>query len=179
MSMGEDSEESMFKTSGLMGYLVKRLNEERPDTQVGKTIIQKMMYLLSRNGIIDFDFSMYHYGPYSSEVAGELNFAERNGIVEISWEDDKGYFIKPTNKIEKFSYLLDDDEKRAVDELIERFGGFKAIDLSLIATALYLKDNFGVGDDRLVDAVHNAKNKYSLVYIEGVLKAGGIISAVP
>jgi uncharacterized protein len=175
MSVGEDSEDSMFKTSGLMGYLVKRLSEERPDKQVGKTIIQKMMYLLSRNGIVDFDYSMYHYGPYSSEVAGELNFAERSGVVEISWEDDEGYFIKPTDKIEKFSSLLDDNEKHAVDELVERFGGFKAIDLSLIATALYLKDNFGVDDDRLVDAVHNAKKKYSPVYIEGVLKAGGIL----
>jgi len=89
--------------------------------------------------------------------------------------DEKGYYIKPTNKVEEFSSLLDDEEKHSVDSLVERFGSFKAIDLSLIATALYLKDNFGVEDDRIVDAVHNAKKKYSPEYIDGVLKAGGII----
>jgi uncharacterized protein YwgA len=175
MSLGRNSDGSMFKNSGLLGYLVKSLKQKYPDRQIGKTVIQKMMYLLSRNGIMDFEFSMYHYGPYSSEVAGELNFAERSGIVEISWVDEKGYYIKPTNKVEEFSSLLDDEEKHSVDSLVERFGSFKAIDLSLIATALYLKDNFGVEDDRIVDAVHNAKKKYSPEYIDGVLKAGGII----
>lgn len=177
MTLGKKNDGSMFKNSGLMGYLVESLNRKYPDKQIGKTVLQKMMYLLSRNGIADFDFSMYHYGPYSSEVAGELNFAERSGIVEIRWEDEKGYYIKPTKKVEEFSTLLEDDEKRAVDELVEKFGSFKAIDLSLIATAFYLKDNFGVKEDRLVDAVHNAKKKYSPMYIENVLRAGGIIQA--
>jgi len=77
MSLGRNSDGSMFKNSGLLGYLVKSLKQKYPDRQIGKTVIQKMMYLLSRNGIMDFEFSMYHYGPYSSEVAGELNFAER------------------------------------------------------------------------------------------------------
>jgi len=141
MSLGKNSDGSMFKNSGLLGYLVKSLNQKYPNKQIGKTKIQKMMYLLSRNGITYFDFSMYHYGPHSSEVTGELNFAERSGIVEISWEDEKGYYINPTNKVEEFSSLVEDDEKRAIDGLVELFGGFKAVDLSLIATALYLKDN--------------------------------------
>ena len=175
MSPGKSSHGSMFRNSGLMGYLVKSLNQKYPDRQIGKTVIQKMMYMLSRNGIAEFDFSMYHYGPYSSDVAGELDFAERNGIVEMRWVDEKGYYIRPTGKADELSILLNDVEKHAVDKLVEQFGHFKAIDLSLIATALYLKDNFGVKDERLVDAVHNAKKKYAPAYIEGVLKAGGII----
>ena len=97
---------------------MKSLKQKYPDRQIGKTVIQKMMYLLSRNGIMDFEFSMYHYGPYSSEVAGELNFAERSGIVEISWVDEKGYYIKPTNNVEEFSSLLDDEEKHSVYSLV-------------------------------------------------------------
>jgi hypothetical protein len=45
----------------------------------------------------------------------------------------------------------------------------------LVATALYLKDNFGVEDSRLPEAVHNAKKKYSPEYIEKILKSGGIL----
>lgn len=47
--------------------------------------------------------------------------------MAISWKDDEGYFIKPTEKVEKFSSLLEDNERQAVDELVEIFGGFKAI----------------------------------------------------
>lgn len=175
MSVGNGPEESMFRNSGLIGYLVERLNEKYPGKQIGKTIIQKMMYLLSRSDVANFDFSMYHYGPYSSEVSGELNFAERNGVVDISWKDEKGYFIKETDRVEDFMHLLSSEEKEVVDELVERFGCFKAVDLSLIATALYLKDNFGVQDERLVEAVHNAKKKFAPEYIEGILKKSSIL----
>ena len=175
MNGGIRPKESLFWNTGLIGYLVKMLSERYPDKQIGKTIIQKMMYLLTRCNVANFNFSMYHYGPYSSEVSGELNFAERNGVVGISWKDEKGYFITKTEKIDDFAHLLSKDEKEAVKEIAEQFGGFKAIDLSLIATALYLKDNFGVKDERLVQAVHNAKKRFSPEYIESILKEGGIL----
>jgi len=166
----------MFRNSGLIGYLVKRLDEKYPGKQIGKTIIQKMMYLLSRSNVANFSFSMYHYGPYSSEVSGELNFAERNGIVDIIWKDAEGYYINPTEKAGDFEHLLSDEEKRAVDDLVTRFGKFKAIDLSLIATALYLKDNFNVEEDRLVEAVQTAKKKFSPDYIRSILEESDVLS---
>ena len=176
MSGDSNHEESIFKSSGMIGYLVKRLNEEYPDKQIGKTIIQKMVYLLSRRNMARFDFSMYHYGPYSSELSGELSFAEKNGIIKINWKDNEGYFIKPTPDTDKFIDLLDGKERQTVDEIIRQFGRFKAIDLSLQATALYLRDNFGVEESELADAVHNAKKSYSHDYITEVLKAGRILS---
>lgn len=175
MRMGNGPEESLFRNSGLIGYLVKGLKEKYPSKQIGKTVIQKMMYLLSRSNVANFGFSMYHYGPYSSEVSGELNFAERNGIVDISWKDAEGYYINPTERVQNFEYLLSDDEKRVVDDLVTRFGRFKAVDLSLIATALYLKDNFDVEEYRLVEAVHSAKKKYPTKYIKSILEGSGIL----
>jgi uncharacterized protein YwgA len=86
MSRDSNHEESIFRAAGLIGYLVKRLNEDNPDKQIGKTIVQKMMYLLSRKNIARFDFSMYHYGPYSSELSGEMSFAERNGHYKSNLE---------------------------------------------------------------------------------------------
>jgi hypothetical protein len=58
---------------------------------------------------------------------------------------------------------------------LRQFGKFNATDLSLVATALYLKDNFGVEDGRLPEAVHNAKKKYSTEYIEKILKSGKVL----
>ena len=175
MRINDGPEESIFRNSGLIGYLVKRLDEEYPDKQIGKTIIQKMMYLLSRSDVANFSFSMYHYGPYSSEVSGELNFAERNGIVDVSWKDAEGYYINPTERAGQFEHLLTGEEKRAVDDLVTRFGRFRAVDLSLIATALYLKDNFDVEEDRLVEAVHKAKKRFSPDYIKSILTGSGVL----
>jgi uncharacterized protein YwgA len=176
MSRDLNHEDSIFRASGLIGYLIKKLNEDYPDQQVGKTVVQKMVYLLSRKNIAKFDFSMYHYGPYSSELSAELSFIEKNGIIEITWKDNEGYFIKPTNDSERFLSLINSDERKAIDETVNQFGKFKAIDLSLIATALYLKDNFGVEDSKLADAVHNAKKRYSPEYITNVLRVGNILS---
>ncbi len=80
-----------FNNVAMIGYLVKELNEKYPDAQVGKTVVQKMMFLLNRMKICDFNYTLYHYGPFSSEVANELDYASDLGIVEIEWEEDKGY----------------------------------------------------------------------------------------
>ena len=167
--------ESIFESPALIGYLVKRLVSKHPHKQVGKTLVQKMIYLLTRRGVVDFDYSMYHYGPYSAEVAGELNFAECAGIVKINWVDEKGYFIQPGPELDKFESLPPKNQREAIDTLIERFGHFNAIELSILTTALFLKDNFGVPDGRLAEVVHTVKSNHRLDFIEEKLRETGII----
>lgn len=166
--------ESIFKNPALIGYLVKRIKDKYPKRQVGKTIVQKMMYLLNRKDVIDFDYSMYHYGPYSSEVSGELNFAENSDIVQAKWINDKGYFIEATSKLKKFEKLITEGEKKAIDEIVERFGSYNAIELSIIATGFFLKDNFGVGDTELVNVIHQFKQDHTIEFIESILRRAGI-----
>jgi len=166
---------SIFKNPALIGYLVKRIKVEFPGRQVGKTIIQKMMYLLNRNEIVDFNYSMYHYGPYSSELSGELNFAQNAGIVQIKWVDDKGYFIETTSKLQNFEKLMTEREKQALDDLVERFGSYNAIELSIIATAYYVKDTFDVPETKLVSVIHQIKQNHSVEYIENILRKVGIL----
>jgi len=166
--------ESIFKNPTLIGYLIKRIKDKYPKRQVGKTIVQKMMYLLNRKDVVDFDYSMYHYGPYSSEVSGELNFAENTGIVQVKWITDKGYFIEATSKLNNFGKLIKEEEKTAIDEIVERFGSFNAIEISIIATGFFLKDNFGVRDTELVNVIHQFKQDYTIEFIESIMKRAGI-----
>ena len=170
--------ESIFREPALIGYLVKSLREKFPNKRVGKTIIQKMVYLLVRLGVMDFGYSMYHYGPYSSGVSGELNFAENNDIVEMEWVEDAGYFITPGDGLERFEYLVTEDEKRQIDNTVKKYGKFNAGELSLIATALYLRDNFGVSDERLTEVVHDVKEQYPVSYIRKILEQGEIIDQI-
>ena len=165
---------SIFKYPVLIGYMIKKIGEKYPGKQVGKTFVQKIFYLLTRQEAVDFNYSMYHYGPYSSEVSGELNFAESSGIVNVEWIEDKGYFINSTSKLDNFKSLLKNEEIQAIDDIIETYADFNTIELSLIATALYSRDNFEVSDERLAEVVHNAKPNFSLDLIERVLQKAGI-----
>lgn len=90
-----------------------------------------MIYLLSRKNIARFDFSMYHYGPNSSELSGEMSFAEINSIIKQARKDNEGYFIKSSEMAEQFFALLDGNERQAVDDSVRQFGKFNATDLSL------------------------------------------------
>lgn len=168
-------EKSIFEYPALIGYLVKRLLEKHPNKQVGKTLVQKMMYLLSREGIVDFDYSMYHYGPYSSEVAGELDFAESADIVDVTWKEKKGYFIERGSNASTFDQLPNKKKKQALDRLVGKYGRFSAIELSIITTAYFLRDNFGVPEHRLAKVVHDVKPNHRFEFIEEKLRDAGVI----
>ncbi len=168
--------ESIFKNPAIIGYLVKKLHEAYPDKQIGKTLVQKMIYFLTRERIVNFNYSMYHYGPYSADVTSELNFAENSGLIDIKWVDGAGYFAEATPGLKKLEGLIQDSEKSAIDKLIGRFGSFSTVDLSLLATAYFMKDNFGTPNEKLADVIHNLKPRYSTSYIRGVLEKGGITS---
>lgn len=166
--------ESTLRGVAMVSHSVKKLSEKYPDSQIGKTIVQKIMYMLTREKVIDFNYSMYHYGPYSSQVSSEINFAENLGAVEMDWISDKGYFIKP--KSDELEGVLSEDDKQVIDRVIDKYGRFNAVEISIIATALFVEDNFEVTDtEELVRAVTSLKPQYSN-RIKNILKEGGVIS---
>jgi len=80
----------MLKGPAIIYYLVKQLKEKYPDKQVGKTVIQKLMYLFESKSNGDFEFTMYHYGPYSSKVGEYVNIAEVLGLIKQNGNQRKG-----------------------------------------------------------------------------------------
>jgi len=162
-------EESIFKLPTVISYLVKLMGDKNPGKQIGKTIIQKQMLLFARQQGIDLDYSMYHYGPYSSLVSSDLNYAEVLGLLSSNWIPDKGYFIKSTEEIGKYLHLLDDTEKNIIAKIVEDFGNFNASELAIIATAFFIKDNYKVPNDELPEAVHNAKPNFNINAIKEIL----------
>lgn len=169
---------NIFKYPALITCVVKFVHDKYPNMQIGKTYIQKMVYLLTCHGIFDINYSMHYYGPYSKETANEVNFAESIGIINIKWVDDKGYFISVNqSNFERFEENIKESERQAIAQVADRFGRFKAVELSIIATAIYLQDNSNVPEKELVDAIHDLKPEYTDAYIKRILKEGGIISS--
>jgi len=82
-----------LKIATLVYTLIKELSEQYPDTQISKTVVQRMMYLIERELELDLGFSMYHYGPHSAQVSYCIDFIEDLGLIDVNWDIQKGCSI--------------------------------------------------------------------------------------
>lgn len=130
---------------GLITELAKRLKGKSP--QFGKTALQKMIYLLQEAYEIDcgYDFSLYTYGPFSSDVLMDLGFAESAGGIVISHvtSGTGGYLIEPGPRGDMLcaravDFLQKGEVQNALDRLVEDFGECLARDLELYSTTIYV-----------------------------------------
>lgn len=162
------------KTANLISYLVQELKLRDPHKQVGKTVIQKMIYFLTtRIESIYFDYEMYHYGPFSRKVSKGLNKASDLNLVEIKWKHSQGYFIKPDrkDKIKEVPPRI----KKELNEIIEKYHTFPAVDLSIIATGIHVKQHSEKRGEDLIDIVSSLKTKYSKNRIKDLLLEVGVL----
>jgi len=74
----------------LVSYIVKRARDEGV-RQIGKTFVQKIAYLVSREMGINFGYTMYLYGPFSSDVEGAIALAKGLRQVNVKWRDGEGF----------------------------------------------------------------------------------------
>lgn len=175
--------EIIFKGPALVYYLVEEIKRQYPENQIGKTVVQKIMYFLERElrkfGY-DFDYTMYHYGPYSDRVSEYLNIADAISVVDIKWVSEKGYFITPKKKGNlKLEELLTDEEKKFIEKIVSKYGRFNAIKLSIIATAMYAKEKFGIkDDDELMKVILSIKPHNKKKWIKEILMKTGVINGI-
>jgi uncharacterized protein YwgA len=159
-------------------YVVKRISEKYPNQQIGKTLIQKLFYLIVEKGGAKFDYSMYHYGPYSSTLGSYLSFADNMELLDIKWVEDKGYHISTKKELKQEELALDENFINSAEEIIRNYGNKKAIELSIIATGFFIKTHFkSKNDNDIIESVFSLKRKYGRDKIEKLLKETGVIQS--
>ena len=120
---------------------VRELNGRTYSLKVGRTIYQKICYVMTRNGVdTGFSFSKGSYGPYSTDVKDSITaLANANLIVEqtlgrmVSLSVSKDVVIQK----DKFSQ----DEWSAMEKTVDLFGRIKSTEQAeVMATVLYSYD---------------------------------------
>jgi len=167
--------ERLYKKPALIGYMIKCLKEKAPEKQVGKTFIQKIIYLLTKDSDLDFHYALYHYGPYSFELSHELGFARDSGLVKIDWRDDEGYFLSTTKEMDKYNDLLSEEEKNKIEKLAYEYLQFNAKELSIVATAYFLLDHNNIDKSKLTDLINQIKPYISKEDIREILERASIL----
>jgi len=166
---------------GIIAELACRLKGASP--QFGKTALQKSVYLLQALYGVDcgYDFSLYAYGPFCSDLLGDLDTTGTLGGVQVhalGWGLD-GYQIEPGPRSdairEKAKAFLDNGTVQdSLTRLREDFGRFPAKDLELRSTIVYADRDLGRnGDqpsrDELARTVQQIKPRFSPKSIDAAI----------
>src|SRR5438270_366775 len=136
-----NAEKKWLDRIGLMAALVERA----PAQTLGRTAIMKLAYFLQvlKKVPLGYDFGLHTYGPFASDVLDDLAYAGVFGAVKertIIQSEGYRYEIKPGKhcaQAQQSSKIWLDQNREAVDWVIQEFGNFTAPELELISTIVY------------------------------------------
>ncbi len=136
-----DQEQWIFRL-GLLCELISKSPKK-----LGRTALMKLAYLLQtvKGMPLGYDFRLYTYGPFDSDVLNDLGTGEALGALKsemIQFEKAQGYgyvFSKgPVLKrvLKRAAPELADHETD-IDWALKEFGQLSAPDLELVSTIIY------------------------------------------
>jgi len=111
----------------------------------------KYLYFLQvmRGVPLEYSFSLYSYGPFDSDVLGDLSSAELLNIVNITpveFSGGYGYQIRPGTRAESAKEKADHflkKYKKDIDWLFAKFGNLNSAQLELASTIIYVDRELG------------------------------------
>lgn len=115
-----------------LAFIISKIEEYQ---NPGKKALQKLVYLIERQGVnLGYDFSIHYYGPYSSELDYAIYSLQMQGFIDIV-QKGMTHRINTTKlfEIEEDNYIPDDDMK-IIEEVLDTFGSMSAFELELITT---------------------------------------------
>jgi hypothetical protein len=167
-------EQEWLQRIGLIGSLV----EKAPGQTLGRTAIVKLPYLLQvlRGVPLRYDFSLYTYGPFDSDVLEDLSYAGVFGAVTekiVPHARGYGYEVKPGRRWPELRKQAKDWLDKYEDDIqwvIREFGDSSAAELELVSTIIFAdRENAGKGEpvslERLAREVRQIKPKFSSEYV--------------
>ena len=120
---------------------VRELNGRKYTLKVGRTIYQKICYVITRNGVnTGFVFSKGSYGPYSADVKDSITaLANANLITEKTLGRMVSLNVAENVQINRKNFT--DVEWEAMNKTVDLFGRMKDTEQAeMAATVLYAYD---------------------------------------
>jgi hypothetical protein len=171
------------------------LAEGKKGPRLGRTTLMKLVYFLQilKNIPLNYNFSLYVYGPYDPEVLDDLAYAQSLGALEVNVENYKsggyGFEIQPGPEKEQFKALAGEflaAHRGHIDWVLREFGDDSPARLELASTMVFIdreamRSGQHLSRDDLVRRVLEIKPRFSpgLGYEQvGELEEKGILSIV-
>ncbi|KIR03770.1 hypothetical protein P261_02585 [Lachnospiraceae bacterium TWA4] len=132
--------------------VIRELNNRTYSLKVGRTIYQKICYVITRNGVeTGFNFIKGSYGPYSSNVKDSIAvLANANLIIEKSLGRMISLKVASDVIIQRDKFT--DAEWEATKKTVDLFGRVKSTEQAeMIATVLYSFDELAKKNEKVSD----------------------------
>lgn len=135
-------------------------------TKVGKTFLQKAIYILQDwlNLDLGYDHKLYLYGPYSEDLSDDIDMLSDLGLINIGSDaTGYGYNIAVSDKGAKFltknlgTYMVDEGK---LDKVISLLGTSDVKSMELLSTILYLARTT-TDKDQTIRLMHEIKPQFS------------------
>lgn len=133
------SSETIFQRLSLLAELAR-------GATLGRTAIMKLFFFLqeSKGVPLGYQFSLYSYGPFDSEVLADIATAERLNVLKSStvyYPSGLGYEYSPGGDLKSLEGLdggFVKEHKESIDWALEHFGRKTAGELELLSTILFV-----------------------------------------
>jgi uncharacterized protein YwgA len=156
-----------------------KLVEMASPNPLGRTAVMKLAYFLKvvRGVPIDYEFRLYTYGPFCTDILEDLQYAASLGSIRselITFPSGYGYFLtvgpeakSVLGQAEEFIQKYHADFEWVVKE----FSGYSASQLELISTIVFVerearKSNHILATDEIVKQVVDLKPHFSTAEVE-------------
>lgn len=126
--------------------VLARMVKAAPDSTLGRTQVMKLFYFLQelKGAPLGYDFRLFNYGPFDSEVLSDLASACGRAVVSetpVIYARGYGYAITPGPNAESLNRQLEETDPilvARVDEVVQEFGELGAAELELRSTILFV-----------------------------------------
>jgi len=154
--------------------IITKIAQENP--KIGKTALMKYLYFLQEieKVPLKYTFEIYTYGPYSSTVMDEIDYASQKGFLNISFEQyGYGYSISCSSDgeaaLEDANIIREYDS--AISRIITTFSGKTAKELELLSTLVYIAQLYQINrweltEENVCSSVKEVKPHFELDYIK-------------
>lgn len=146
--------------------------------KIGATHIQKYVFLFQKlfSGQTNYHYKLHNYGPYSSELANDVNLLEMTGFIKKAYAPDGYgvfYSVNENASIARKLYEQKDESDEKLSHLLEKIPiTIPAKKIGLIATLKYvydiLQEQGNYDEESLFIIVHSIKPDYEIQQIRGV-----------
>lgn len=133
---------------------------------LGKTAMMKYLYILQTvyNVPLGYNFGLYTYGPFATEVLDDLDYADANRVISMEVAETAvgaGYSIQPSQGYEDNEGFTNKYNKQ-LDKMLGIFEDDCAKDLELSSTIIYMyrnakRNGWRTDEDNIVSDVYAVK----------------------
>jgi uncharacterized protein YwgA len=184
--MEERIMDSLIRRVALLVEIADR-KSGRPG-RLGKTAMQKLVYLLQELSGQDFGyrFHLYTYGPYEAGIMRDVSYAESLRYLALEYDPEQGYEIKPgelAGDLASERAELQREVGADLNKLFATFGDLTARELELRATLVFIdREHDGLDVNGLRERLHRIKPEYCEEEIEKAiaqLQGSGALTVSP